>query len=106
VFVGASSRDPVSYLDRFGLDPTHERFGAVRFRAEDPSRNPDRLAMADHSKYYRTGSESLTNVARVVVGDGDQVTRAPYRHELRFRPDGLSSDPETDRVPAPIARSP
>ena len=39
VFVGASSRDPVSYVDRFGLDPTHERFGAVRFQAEDVTRN-------------------------------------------------------------------
>jgi hypothetical protein len=101
VYVGASSRDPVSYVDRFGLDPTHERFGAVRFQAEDPTRNPSRLAVSDHLKYYRPGSESLTNLARVVAGDGDQVDRAPYRHELRWRPDGISSDPETDRRPTP-----
>jgi hypothetical protein len=102
VFVGASSRDPVSYLDRFGLDPSHERFGAVRFQAEDPTRHPSRLAFGDHVKYYRSGSESLGNVARVVAGDGAEVTRAPYRHELRLRPDGIDADPEADRAPAPV----
>jgi pimeloyl-ACP methyl ester carboxylesterase len=34
VFVGANSRDPVSYVDRFGADPAYESFGAVRFEAE------------------------------------------------------------------------
>ena len=40
VWVGSASRDPVGYLDRFGTDPTHAGFGAVRFRAEDVARHP------------------------------------------------------------------
>ena len=52
VFVGASSRDPVSYVDRFGTDPAHAAFGAIRFRAEDPTRNSWRLDFDDHSKYF------------------------------------------------------
>lgn len=102
VFVGASSRDPVSYLDRFGLDPSHQRFAAVRFQAEDPTRNPGRLDFADHTKYLRAGSESLANSARVVAGEGEQVTRAPYRHELPWRPDGISADPEARRRPTRV----
>ena len=55
VFVGASSRDPVSYLDRFGKDPAHASFGATRFRAEDPTRNSWRVDVDDHSKYFDAG---------------------------------------------------
>lgn len=99
VFAGASSRDPVSYLDRFGADPTHEAFGAVRFRAEDPSRNGWRLDLADHAKYFRVRSESLDAIARVVVGDDAGVRRAPYRDEMPLLPDGISTDPEADREP-------
>lgn len=97
VFVGASSRDPVSYLDRFGADPTHASFGAVRFRAEDPARNPVMLDIADHSRYFAPGSESLAGVAAVVAGATDQVALAPYRGELPGLPDGISTDPEADR---------
>ena len=99
VFVGASSRDPVSYLDWFGLDPSHESFGAVRFRAEDVTRNSWRVDVDDHSKYFTPGSESMTNVVRVVVGRGDDVDVAAYREEVRFLPDGINSDPEADREP-------
>jgi hypothetical protein len=99
VFVGASSRDPVSYLDRFGADPSHEDFGAVRFRAEDVTRNPLRLDFGDHLKYFDPGTESLSNVARVVVGDYDAVRRADYRGEAWLRPDGINDDPEADREP-------
>lgn len=102
VFVGASSRDPVSYLDRFGADPAHEAFGAVRFRAEDPSRNGWRLDLADHSKYFRARSESLDAIARVVVGDDAGVRRAPYRDEMPLLPDGISTDPEADREPTTV----
>ena len=100
VFVGASSRDPVSYLDWFGTDPTHERFGAVRFRAESVTRNPWLLDLADHTKYFEPGSESLTNVASIVVGDRDAVRVADYRREAWLLPDGIGTDPEADRVPS------
>lgn len=99
VFVGASSRDPVSYLDRFGADPTHEDFGAFRFQAEDMRRNRWRLDFADHSKYFATRSESLFNVVRVVVADYESLRPAEYRDEEWLRPDGINSDPEADREP-------
>ncbi len=102
VFVGASSRDPVSYLDRFGKDPSHESFGATRFEAEDPTRNSWRLDLDDHSKYYNEGTESLSNIVDVVTGDYDGVVRAPYRHEAWLLPDGINSDPETDRDPTTV----
>ncbi len=102
VFVGASSRDPVSYLDRFGADPTHASFGAVRFEAEDPTRNTWRLDFDDHSKYYNEGTESLSNIVHVVTGNYDRVVRAPYREEWWLLPDGINSDPETDRDPTTV----
>ena len=97
VWVGAASRDPVSYLDRFGTDPSHERFGATRFRAEDPARHPVALSLGDHSRYFAPGSESLDNVVRVVVGDEDAVSVATYRRETPWLPDGIATDPEADR---------
>lgn len=99
VFVGASSRDPVSYLDRFGTDPTHEDFGGYRFRAEDVTRHPFRLDGADHAKYFHADTESLVNIVRIVVGDHGAVERAPYRHEAWLLPDGINQDPESGRAP-------
>jgi hypothetical protein len=99
VFVGASSRDPVSYLDRFGVDPAHASFGATRFRAEDPTRNSWRMDFDDHSKYFNAGSESLANIVDIVTGDYAGVERAAYRDEVPWRPDGINSDPEADRAP-------
>ncbi len=99
VFTGASSRDPVGYLDRFGADPTHEDFGAYRFQAEDPTRHPFRLDLDDHSKYFHAKSESLANIVAVVVGDYGALRPAAYRHEVWLLPDGINSDPEADREP-------
>jgi uncharacterized protein YukE len=100
VWVAAASRDPVSYLDRFGADPAHERFGATRFRAEDPARNPVMLGLGDHSRYFTPGSESLDNLVRVVVRETDRVSVAAYRRETAWLPDGIATDPEADRTPA------
>jgi pimeloyl-ACP methyl ester carboxylesterase len=100
VFVGASSRDPVSYLDWFGPDPAHERFGAIRFRAESATRNPWLLDLDDHTRYFDPGSESLSNVSRIVVGEHDVVRVADYRREAWLLPDGIGTDPEADRVPS------
>jgi pimeloyl-ACP methyl ester carboxylesterase len=70
VFVGEAPLDPVADLGVFGADPGDARFGATRIRA-----NPgpdvswrDRLSGGDHSHYFDAGSESLRNIARVVVG--------------------------------------
>ena len=100
VFVGASSRDPVSYLDRFGKDPAHASFGATRFQAEDPTRNAWRVDVDDHSKYFDPGSESLANIVDVVTADYADIDRAAYRGEVFLRPDGINSDPEARREPA------
>jgi hypothetical protein len=102
VWVGSASRDPVGYLDRFGTDPAHAGFGAVRFRAEDVARHPAVLDLTDHSRYYAPGGESLDNVVQVVVGDGAAVRRAAYRGELPWAPDGISLDPEADRRPRTV----
>gem|GEM_PF-2645385 len=102
VWVGSASRDPVGYLDWFGTDPTHARFGAVRFRAEDVARHPAVLDLPDHSRYFAAGGESLDNVVRVVVGDRADVRRAAYRAELPWAPDGISLDPEADRRPQAV----
>ena len=99
VYVGASSRDPVSYLDRFGLDPTHESFGAVRFQAEDVTRNSWRVDIDDHSKYFEAKTESLANMISIVLGRYDEVDIAAYREEWPFLPDGIGADPEADREP-------
>ena len=104
MFVGASSRDPISYADRFGLDPTHERFGAVRFQAEDMTRNSWRVDLDDHSKYFEPKTESLSNIAHIVVGSYDGIGLAAYRDEVAFLPDGINSDPEADREPTVPAR--
>jgi hypothetical protein len=102
VFVGASSRDPVSYLDWFGADPAEAPFGAVRFEAEDPSRNSWREDVDDHSKYFDAGTESLSNIVHVVTGDYADVVPAPSRHDVFLLPDGINSDPESDREPTTV----
>jgi len=76
VYVGEARLDPVADLGAFGADPGDRGFGATRIRA-DPGPGiswPDRLAGGDHSRYFDDGSESLRNVARVVVGRGADVT--------------------------------
>jgi hypothetical protein len=105
VFVGADSRDPVSYLGWFGPDPATPTFGAVRFEAEDPTRDPWRPDLADHGKYLDAHTESLVNTARVVAGRYDQVVPAPYRHDLPFVPHalgGIVEDPESYRTPTTL----
>ncbi len=102
VFVGASSRDPISYADRFGVDPTHAAFGAIRFQAEDTGRNSWRLDLDDHSRYFDDDTESLANIVDVVVGDYAAVDRAAYRDEVFLLPDGINSDPEADREPTTV----
>jgi pimeloyl-ACP methyl ester carboxylesterase len=75
VYVGEAPFDPVADLGAFGADPGDAGFGATPVRA-DPAPGlswPARLAEA-HSHYFDPGSESLRNVARVVVGHGAAVT--------------------------------
>ncbi|MDQ1601949.1 MAG: hypothetical protein QOD68_3423 [Actinomycetota bacterium] len=101
VFVGASSRDPVSYVDRFGADPSDESFGAVRFEAEAVGRSWH-LSFGDHGRYFDPHSESLANIAHVVTGDYAGVVPAPYREDVFLLPDGINSDPESGREPTTV----
>jgi hypothetical protein len=50
----------------FGTDPVSPAFGARVFAAGD----------GGHSDYFRPGSTSLRNLARIVLGDTSEVTRA------------------------------
>ena len=77
VYVGEAPLDPVADLAVFGSDPGDPDFGATRMRA-DPRPGgswPERIAGGNHTRYFDPGSESLRNVARVVVGHGPDVTR-------------------------------
>ena len=76
VYVGEAAFDPVADLGAFGADPGDQGFGASRVRV-DPRPGlpwPDEVVAA-HSHYFDPDSESLRNVARVVVGRGSDVTR-------------------------------
>lgn len=76
VYVGEATLDPVADLGVFGADPGDAAFGATRIRADPGPEVPwrERLCGGDHSHYFDVGSESLRNVARVVVGRGSEVT--------------------------------
>jgi pimeloyl-ACP methyl ester carboxylesterase len=78
VFVGEAPYDLVADLGVFGADPGDAGFGATCVRARPGSDVSwrERLSGGDHSHYFDTGSESLRNVARVVVGRGEDVTLA------------------------------
>jgi hypothetical protein len=76
VYVGEAALDPVADLGAFGRDPGDAAFGATRIRVDGPPGLlwRDRL-LAAHSQYFDPGSESLRNIARVVVGRGCDATR-------------------------------
>ena len=78
-----------------GKDPAGAPFGARRFHAETGSR--DGLDFGNHSGYYRPGSESLGNLAKIVRGDTAAVQPAPTRPERGRHYEG--SDPEAAHVP-------
>ncbi len=115
VWVGTNSADTVSHVfgDKgavnhgsiaglglgLGRDPAEDRFEAQRFQAEAPDRNPAKMDFDDHSKYYDQGSESLSNMGRIVVGDYDAVDRAEHRYDPVF---GGFVDPEAERQPSSL----
>lgn len=77
VYVGEARFDPIADLGAFGTDPGNASFGATRIGAEPGPDVPwtDRLSGGDHSHYYDPDSESLRNIARIVVGRGAETTR-------------------------------
>lgn len=104
VWSGSASQDLVTHLngnnmpgDPLGQDPSEDKFGAQRFTAEAKDRG-DHMNIADHSKYYREGSESLANIADIVTGNYGGVDRAKARYDKWEFPRGhVMKDPEADR---------
>jgi pimeloyl-ACP methyl ester carboxylesterase len=76
VYVGEAALDPVADLGAFGRDPGDRAFGATRIRVDAAPGSPwlDQV-FAAHSHYFDPDSESLRNIARVVVGRGSDVSR-------------------------------
>lgn len=107
VWVGANSRDPVTYLGgtgwvnlsgvTLGNDPAEDDFGANRFEAEATDRG-GYVAFGDHSKYFDRESESLYNMANIVNGSYDDVQEAEHRYDPWY---DEMQDPEWDREPEP-----
>ena len=75
-YVGEAALDPIADTGVFGADPGDRSFGATRIRVDAAPGQPwpDQI-LAAHSRYFDPGSESLRNIARVVVGRGSDVTR-------------------------------
>lgn len=105
VFVGAASRDAVTWFGNHGWvnagslslgdDPAEDDFGAVRFQAESVYRGSNDN-FEDHSRYWDDNSESLANIAAIVNANYTAVMRAEYRYDP-WHTD--PQDPEWDREP-------
>ncbi len=80
VYVGEAALDPVADLGAFGRDPGDRPFGATRIRVDAAPGAPwPEQVITAHSHYFDPRSESLRNIARVVVGRGSDVTRPGAR---------------------------
>lgn len=73
VWAARTTDDPIRFVPdvRFGEfghgeDPSKPKFGAEVFRTGE---------IGGHDSYYEPGSESLANIARIVLGRDDEVTR-------------------------------
>ncbi|MFI0978855.1 alpha/beta hydrolase [Streptomyces sp. NPDC021093] len=76
---GYAAQDDPSKI-YFGTDPAHKDFGANRFRVDDgPTFSED--PMQAHSNYFDPDEDKYSphNIARVVVGQGETVTRQQPR---------------------------
>ncbi len=78
---------PLGTLAGLGVDPAHEGFGAVRFRAEAAGSQSVVPWFDDHSHYYDRGSEALHNMTEIATGHGGKLANegmlAPSREEGR-----------------------
>lgn len=68
----------------FGTDPASESFGAQRFTVEPgPSLLADRGQLKAHSLYFDNDvtkdTQSIENIVKIIVGDGDSISRQGYR---------------------------
>lgn len=78
VYAGAAGDDWISYLSHFGPDPTTGEYGGQVFGVDGgpvPGAPGVDLAPAGgHSDYYGRGTESLTNIANIVVGHPENAS--------------------------------
>ncbi|WBQ05673.1 alpha/beta hydrolase [Kribbella sp. CA-293567] len=74
VYVERAPGDYVSYTQWHGPDPA-DFPDAIRMATADPVGNDEAVSVHWHNEYYRTNSESLRNVGRVVRGDLARITR-------------------------------
>lgn len=72
IYAARAAGDPIAYAPNVrlggfghGTDPTTPGFGATVFATGD---------ITGHSRYYEPGSESLANIARVVLGRTAEIT--------------------------------
>ncbi len=91
--IGAVSSQALA--PELGVDPADRKFGAVRFRAETGDK--DLTAFANHSQYYRPGSESLENLAKAVTDHVDRLTTALPRSDPNEHWIDTGDDPEYER---------
>lgn len=85
VFVAATASDPVSWLNWFSIDPAHKNYDTnhpvtrmkvgYKWTAAKDLGNP----FTSHQSYYNAGTESLANIARVVVGRPEDISRTEQR---------------------------
>lgn len=69
-FAGRAPFDGVSLSEGFGRDPADPRFGGIRFETGEAPGG----FVTGHSSYTDDGSESLSNLALIALGDHDDVS--------------------------------
>ncbi|MFD3782214.1 alpha/beta hydrolase [Streptomyces sp. NPDC058612] len=84
IFVSATDTDLVSMLEWFSIDPSHKNYGenVTRMKADYQWTLAAGLvenATKAHTSYYNPGTESLANIARVVVGKPQEVSQEGQR---------------------------
>jgi len=79
VFVGEAAWDPIPNCACFGSDPGDAGYGSVLMGVDggaDPVTGDALTRSVGHNDYFSEGSESLRNLALIVIGRGDLVTTA------------------------------
>ncbi|KAA0094193.1 hypothetical protein CIW49_25720 [Mycolicibacterium sp. P1-18] len=97
LYVGSASTDIVTNLGRehvyvpgvgLGSDPAMDGFGSTRFHAEvaDVNANP----IAEHTSYFKKGSESLFSIGDIVSGHGAALEDHGMTADHRVKTPGFS----------------
>jgi hypothetical protein len=89
--------DPLGPFAGLGVDPAHDGYGAVRFRAEVAGSHSIAPWFDDHLHYYDKGSEALHSMSEIAAGQGDHL--ASEGMLARARADGRISTPRQVHTP-------